>query len=275
MKYTTSVKDGITVRHPEDVAVADPFVDIDYRVVEVNGVPIPRHALSLVDPIDKHLHFVQAHTDSYEPITNAAAMALATQVLERTEVGFQPADILWDGKRFNARFVSDRLVQDAVPGDTLALGLLVQNSYDGTMSFGIRFFVQRLVCMNGMFFTQTLGGFTLKHLNGNTDQYDEAAQRILGGAAKFPGLVTQIGRLAQRPATLQTVSNWALELDKGTPKFPRSNLLDILSDLRDADSPSLWDQLNAFTYVANHEVAPFTGMDLSDRICRVALAELN
>jgi len=270
-KTLTSIIDGATIRHPEGVAVADPFCPISYDQSEVDGVKIPRFNLSLVDP-DGQKHFVETHTAAYEPLENKVAMTLARQVIERTDAAFKPADILWDGARFTARFISERIVAEPVKGDIVALGLLVHNSYNASLTFGIRFFAERLACSNGMVLTQALGGFTLKHLNGKEELFAEAAEQILGAGARFPGVMSQLGQLASRPATLHSFTNWALALDGGTPKFPQGNLLDVLHDL-DTGSATLWDQLNAFTYIASHKVAPFTGIDLSDRICRIALNE--
>lgn len=270
-KIITSVIEGATIRHPEDVAVANPFCPIAYDQADVDGVKIPRFNLSLVDP-ENRKRFVDTHTDAYQPVENRQAMALATQVIERTDAAFKPADILWDGARFTARFVSERIVAQPVPGDMVALGLLVHNSYNGTLAFGIRFYAERLKCSNGMIFTQELGGFSLRHLDGQDKLFDEAAERILGAGARFPEVMRKLGILAGREATLDSVSRWVLALDKGTPKFPQGGLISVLEALHKGH-PTMWDQLNAFTYVSAHDVAPFTGIDLSDRICRLAMEE--
>lgn len=273
-KYVTSVCDGATIRHPHDIEVADPFAEIDYQQLTVDGQQIPRFALSLVHPETKVKTFVQSHTDAYAPISNRAAMAVAGQVVDRMAVAFKPADMLWDGSRFSAQFVSERLVLEAVKGDVLALGLMVHNSYDRSTSFGLRFFIQRLACLNGMFFTEILGGFSFKHLDGSEEQIDEASHTLLGASERFPELVSQLGKLTSIPATMDSIARWSLNLDVGTPRFPRAHTLTVLSQVREKPKPTLWDQLNAFTSVASHEVQPFTGIDLSDRICRLALAEV-
>jgi len=282
-KFETTLYDGvipesqIEVLHPKGVSTSNPFAPIHLKALTTDAGVIPGKALFIQgidgdgNPEDIHIH---THSDAYLPISNRKAFETGQEIMTATGVDFHAQRMIWNGKKYIAEFIADTWKADVLPGDAFALGLQVQNSYDHSLVFGVQYFLCRLLCTNGMYVREQMGGFSFKHLKQNGDLIADATQRVMLQSAQLPELAQQFTAMTKVPAGLPMAQRWLSQMVNGTPKFPRSNVIDVLDAIEQPEIATVWDLYNAFTQVTSHELNPFTAPELSNRVSNLALAEV-
>ncbi len=278
-KFETTVhpETQVTVLHPKGVNTPDPFAPIVLKPMTTDAGIIPGKALFLQTKKEGELEeiFIHSHSDAYAPISNQKAFETGQEIMNATEIQFHPHRMIWNGKKYIAEFLADSWKADVLPGDAFSLGLQVQNSYDGSLVFGIQYFLCRLVCTNGMFIREQMGGFSFKHLVQNGDSIiAEATKHVINQGAMLPELAQQFTAMTKVPANLEMAKHWLSEMVNGTPKFPRSNVIDVLEAIEQPQAATVWDLYNAFTMVTTHELNPFAAPELSNKVSKLALAEV-
>ncbi len=126
-------------------------------------------------------------------VTNEAVHDIALDVLSRSELTFDDAGQIFDGKRYRQRWVLPDLSAEPRPNDIVQIALDIVNSYDGSTTFGLAFNAQRLICTNGMMVDFMLGGFKFRHF-GN----DDFASELDAAANHVRGLTEQLGTLSSK-----------------------------------------------------------------------------
>ena len=278
-KFETTVipESQIEVLHPKGVSTPNPFAPITMKPLTTTSGVIPGKALFIQGldtegkPEEIHIH---THSDAYAPISNQKAFETGQQIMAATGVDFHAQRMIWNGKKYIAEFIADSWKADVLPGDDFALGLQVQNSYDGSLVFGVQYFLCRLVCTNGMYIRQQMGGFSFKHLKQNGGLIADATERVMLQSAQLPELARQFTAMTKVPADLSMAQRWLSKMVYGSPKFPRSNVIDVLEAIEQPTVATVWDLYNAFTQITTHELNPFTAPELSNRVSNLALAEV-
>ena len=272
-KFETTVipESQIEVLHPKRVSTPNPFAPIHLKALSTDAGVIPGKAL-FIEGRDAEIH-IHTHSDAYAPISNQKAFEIGQEIMTATGVDFHAQRMIWNGKKYIAEFIADTWKADVLPGDAFALGLQVQNSYDGSLVFGVQYFLCRLVCTNGMYVREQMGGFAFKHLKQNGDLIADATKRVMLQSAQLPELAQQFTAMTQVPADLSMAQRWLSQMVSGTPKFPRSNVIDVLDAIEQPEIATVWDLYNAFTQVTSHELNPFTAPELSNRVSSLALEE--
>lgn len=256
---------------PEDLEVKDPFTPIEVTTLAAGKSPVPAIAIHLRKP-DGSLVYVDHHSDQYHVVSNTLALETAEAVMHSTDLAFSPLRSVWDGKRWSALYVSNNKIATIRDVDRVGLGLLVQNSYNATLMFGVRLLAIRFACENGLVVGSHLEGFTFKHVNGSGREgiIEDGRQRLIEHADAFVHVIEAFRAMDSLPVSACDVGIWARELVEGSPAWPKTQLYPVLQQLEKVKSPTVWDLYNAFTYVTSHELNPFTGVDLAERVADIA-----
>jgi hypothetical protein len=286
MKFTTtttrvrdmSVRSRIADNLPPHAQ--NPFATVLITPLEAGGIKVPGVALQLVDDEGLQPFYVDHHSPAYRLISNTAALQCAYRLFEAAKTPFNLSELVWDGHRFSALFLAQSLTENlsgADGQDLLTLGVLIQNSYNASLLFSVRFLVYRQVCTNGLMVGDQLGSFAFKHVATTADDgFDiditDATAALAGGIERYHDLLPHFHAMQRKPASLDTLQTWVASLSKGTPSWPASSFANVMTRLN--RKPSVWEMLNAFTYVSTHDLHPFHGADLSQRVCTLALAEV-
>jgi len=253
----------------EDKVNIPPYAEVWTQPLQVAGVDVPQLAVMAEDEEGK-TSFIASHSTGYRLVANQLVHQVITDLLTRNDQHYNHHTTVWNGKKLIERFfLPDVFIGD---DDKVSLGIEGLNSYDGSTQFGVRFFMHRLVCTNGLYLDDALGSFMFRHINGDFDLAD-ATQELTRGIQEFFNLAPYVTQMKQLPIDLDTVLEWHNKLVAGTPKWPVSKTGLVVQALSDGSKKNMWDLLNAFTSVTSHNMTPFSGASLSDRVCRLAFDE--
>ncbi|MBU0646733.1 DUF945 domain-containing protein, partial [Patescibacteria group bacterium] len=163
--------------------------------------------------------------------------------LEKTGYDYHLAKHLFDGKRFQQRWIIPEISFEPQVGDVVQVAVDAFNSYDGSTTFGLAFNAQRLVCSNGMVVDFRLGSFRFRHYGSEDfqEELSQAAITIRELSNKMLGLVTCLKRIVDVPIERPDIQNTFREL-----KLPKTYVADVFMAL---DGDNQWALYNAFTDV--------------------------
>lgn len=260
--FSSEVPFRIPEKSKDDKIALNPFAPLIVAPLTAGEHQVPGKAI-LLDEGGQHIH-VANHTDRYVPISNAHALDVSIGLLHKTGIDASPVLGYWDGKRFSLIFILHDHAIDIRPNDRSTIGLLVQNSYDGKLVFGVRILAIRYLCTNGMFLGDSFGGFAFRHIEGTTEDIVlDAAARLPGHISNFKPVLHQLARLADTEPSRDEVLDIASRLIDGNPSWPEAAVTQGLMAYHNGEDKTLWGFLNVFTYLATHQLPPFAGLELS------------
>lgn len=242
------------------ISVSDPFADIKrLPLFSPHGIQASRYAIVL-EPEGAHEE-VGIVSEDYNLVPNRQVVDAAERILTEAHLEAEAGSQLFDGKRFRQRYVLQRATFDVSPGDTVALTLDVQNSYDGSTRFGIAFQLQRLICSNGMIVDQMLGGFRFRHNSHHGSDFDQeveqAVERLVALSRNIHQIAPQFQQMTQRRLSLKGIQQTFRDLD-----LPKGVLADVVMEL---EGQSVWNCYNAFTHVLTR-AQTFSSEQLNRRV---------
>jgi len=218
--------------------INDPFLPVRKEQLYTSGnMPSTQYAVMLDDVEVGHV------SENYQLVQNETVHQIALDVLSRSNMGFDDAGFIFDGKRYRQRWVLPDLSVEPVKGDIVQLTFDVINSYDGSTTFGLAFNAQRLVCTNGMMCDFLLGGFKFRHFDNDNfvDELDAAVDTLHNLSNKLEPLGTKIQRLIDQPIDRQAMQKTFTDL-KLTDKLKANIFMSVEED-------SAWGLYNACTHV--------------------------
>ena len=195
---------------------------------------------------------------SYLLVPNAEVRQMACDIAEASGMHWAEDRVFFDGKRYLYGLVADpeTVYAEVAVGDVLGVGLLFENSYDGSRKLGCSLYVHRLACANGMLAPDRLARVRFKHSRGSASWRGEIAQALtlLGAAPEklqaFASLAARLARhelgtpelaaIRQRHLRALPVSLWGHVVDR------------YLAD----EDPTGWGLLNAATAEVWHSDRP-------------------
>jgi len=233
---------------PRTLTVKDPFVPIaKHPLLTPQGLQSSRYAIVL-DPSGQ-AEEAGVVTQDYNLVENWEVVETAERVLQAGALEATLGKVLFDGRRFRQRWVLQQYTFDAVPGDTVALTLDANNSYDGSARFGLAFNLQRLICSNGMTVDQLLGGFRFKHNQSHGDDFDQeveqAVERLLQLSQHVNLLAPKFQALTQQKFNVAGIQRVFSDLD-----LPRPLIADAFMA---TEGNRAWDVLNGLTHVLTRQ----------------------
>jgi|TARA_R100000149_G_C5869383_1_gene133564 hypothetical protein len=177
------------------------------------------------------------------------------QVLDQSSIPFEHHKRFFNNKgQFRDIYYADGSIEARVPevGDIIRLVAEIQNSYNGTTRAGIRFYFERLDCLNGM--TSNVFGFghTFRHSLGNINWEEQILQatKLLRTQSEY-----KIQQFAQACGKLQKpIDNPDITLirEKYLNKLPVQQFGQLMDKYLADKDYTAWGLLNAGTNVLWH-----------------------
>ncbi|MEM1095198.1 MAG: DUF932 domain-containing protein [Bacteroidota bacterium] len=225
------------------------------------------HYAVQIQDADGHWHLASSKgrllAPDYLLVPNHELKCMAEEVAIASGYAWQPQREFFDGTRYLYTMTTSDLTAEVAEGDTIRLGLLAKQSYDGTQRAAVEMFAERLVCANRMRVKDQLFSFAFEHRNA------EAAENWRGELRRASYQLRHLGvrfeQFVQRLRMLRAVSVGHDEMHRFTealPKsFPATTYGEILRRFYSVEEPTVFGLLNACTWVTWHRGAKATMED--------------
>ena len=192
-------------------------------------------------------------SEDYLLIPNRDVRDLASEISMRAGGVWSLSKEFFDGRRYAyALALRDRGLEDVTVGDPVGLGLLFENSYDGSRRLSASLFVNRLVCSNGMITPKLFRRVRFKHDHSALGWEDETS-RALEMLRAAPLGLRRFVRAAQTLRDLRMTTD-ELSTIRGSvlAKVPVTLWGKIVDQLLLKEDLTGWGLVNAATAVLWH-----------------------
>ena len=202
----------------------------------------------------------------YLGIPNLQVRELANKVITNTEIknnyNWKLLKSFWNGRKFKLFFVSDNVFNVApaidLPNDDVILGLMYENSYDGSTALGVRLTLTRVICTNGMMSHQYLPGIKILHNLSNETKYEQELGRIESmletGISNTSTIRLAFTEMHQSYLDTDMIGQIRRNhIDKLPTNIFGKCLDKFIQDPINGHSATVWDLYNAFTGQLWHE----------------------
>lgn len=154
----------------------------------------------------------------YLLVPNRQVRDMAYEITGRTNLQWSKEKVFFDGKRF-AFVLTTRecIAQEVTPGDPVGLGLMFENSYDGSRKLAASLLAYRLACSNGMLTPEHFARMRFKHDRSSKGWEKDArrAMSMLGsaeeGLKRFVRGARTLQELTLTPAELKDLRQHELK----------------------------------------------------------------
>ena len=182
-------------------------------------------------------------SENYQLVPNETVHQIALDVLSRSNLGFDDAGMIFDGKRYRQRWVLPDLSVEPKKNDIVQLTFDVINSYDGSTTFGLAFNAQRLVCTNGMMIDFAIGGFRFRHFGHDAfpEEMELAVSSLQNLSAQLEPLNSKLQYMIDQPVDRHYIQQAFTDL-KLTDKMKANVFMEVEED-------TAWGFYNACTHV--------------------------
>ena len=198
---------------------------------------------------------------SYLLIPNQEVKDLVDQLTTATPWQWNVVREFFDGKRYVYTLATKDLAHEVAVGDSIGLGINAWNSYDGSVSFHLRFMAYRLICLNGMTSNDAFFQYRFKH-----DKSSEGYAEEIDKAGKlFDNADTRLSNFCQRsknllkPMPIKELMDIRMNYLRDLPVGTWGKVADKLftDKLKERESHfKAWDLMNAATSVLWHNEKP-------------------
>ena len=200
-------------------------------------------------PLDKPV------TDNYLLVQNSEVLSIATQLVNENNltIDMHKQKQMFNGRQFKLFLpLEDHLQKEIQPGDTVRTGLVFQNSYDMSMSFGFSIYLERLLCSNGMTGISQFPFVKFRHTHKSADWMDEIfrTSSALQATGAFNQVIDKLAEMTQ----IRVDYDWCVNNYKELMTDIPSNLADpIIRNFFQKGDDSMWALMNAGTDIMWHK----------------------
>ena len=247
-----------TVTKRSRVRVSSPFADVRVAPVNVNGSEVSNQAIEIRDD-HGDWQCLNIHSSAYKLVPNALVNEITEEILVQTAQSWTPEREVWTSRYWSRLFRSDLRVDAPQVDDTLALGLRVENSYDGSCQFRIVLMGFVLSCTNGLVSPQHFSSFTMKHIGDEELNFSLAVAKIRQGMGELEQVLPMVNRLNRIPLTVDLISQVANETNLPSGEWGHINKLL-------GGSETAWDLMQAITHRLSHHGRGRAGLQNEEQI---------
>ena len=247
-----------TVTKRSRVHVSSPFADVRVAPVKVNGSQVSNQAIEIRDD-QGDWQCLNIHSSAYNLIPNSRVAELTEEILIQTGTVWTPQREIWTGRYWAKLYRSNLNLDVPEVGDTISLGIRVENSYDGSCQFRIVLMGFVLSCTNGLVSPKHFSSFTMKHIGNEELDFAMAQSRIRHGVRELEDLLPMVTKLNRIPLTIDLVSQVANET--GLPNGEWGHINKLLGG-----SETAWDLMQAITHRLSHHGRGRAGIQNEEEI---------
>lgn len=192
-------------------------------------------------------------SNEYLLVPNRQVRDMALEIVDRTALTWYETKVFFDGKRFMYALATDTALSVEVNvGDVISVGLLFENSYDGSRKLAASLFAYRLVCSNGLLIPQYFARMRFNHDNSAKVWEAEVGRALAMISYAEEGLE----RFANGARILDSVKLGSTELKafrQGVlDKLPTTLWGKVVDRYLLAEDHTAWGLLNAGTNICWH-----------------------
>jgi len=226
------------------VEVSNPLAPVRISPVRVNGDFVSQKGIEILND-DGIYECLNIHSAQYNLIPNALVQDVTEEILAESDMEWNKVKDVWTGRYWARLYNSDASIEVPTVGDTVSLGLRVQNSYDGSCQFSLVLMAYVLSCENGLVVPKHFTSYKMRHTANNSFNIPEAVNVLKTGMEELEALVPRIDTLSYTPLTTSLISQVAKETN-----LPKREWGFIIESLGEADNA--WDLMQAITHRLSH-----------------------
>ena len=189
----------------------------------------------------------------YLLVPNAELHEIGEDIRQSTGHQWDHVKTFFNGKQYRNIYTTENMSID-IPevGDVVKLMMTEHNSYDKTLSAGVRWDFMVLSCLNGMTSSRQGWNYKFRHNQGNVNWPDEIvrAGQILKNqsAGKLSSFAESCGKLS-----VPFLPNFKQIREQAIPKLPQLRLGQIIDRYFKGDGNTAWDFMQAGTATLWHK----------------------
>lgn len=240
------------------VQAASPLAEVRMARVNVNGASVTHKGIEILND-EGEWECINIHSASYTLIPNVRVAEITDRILAESHILWRPQREVWTGRYWAKIFTSDVSVDAPRIGDTLSLGLRVENSYDGSCQFRMVLMGYVLSCTNGLVSPKHFSSYTMKHIGDDELDFPSVLSHLSHGVAEVENLLPMVNRLSQIPLTPDLICKVANET-----RLPNREWGEICKLLGGAES--VWDLMQCITHRLSHHGRGRAGLQNEEEI---------
>jgi hypothetical protein len=193
-------------------------------------------------------------SEDYMLVPNRQVRDMARDITGRTGMDWRESKVFFDGKRFVYALTTydEAATARVAPGAVLSLGMLFENSYDGSRRLAVSLFAHRLVCRNGLIIPEYFQRLRFKHTASSAGWEDET-QRALSVIGSAPRRLKDFADAAKRLSeTYFGTKEMEMVRRRGLARLPVSLWGKMIDRYLMHEDQSAWGFLNAGTNIVWH-----------------------
>lgn len=212
------------------------------------------------DGADEGWREVGLVSEDYLLVPNADVREMAYEIGARSGLRFEEARTFFDGRRYALALVAKSESVDVqggtktvtAVGDYVSLGLLFENSYDGSCRLSASLFAYRLACSNGMLASDLFARVRFRHSRESQGWEDELARSLAmlagarSGLRRFARSASRLAGHGLGTAELATLRTGYLD------RLPVTLWGKVVDRYLAHEAPTAWGLLNAGTHELWH-----------------------
>jgi len=226
------------------VNVGSPLAEVRLAKVKVNGASVTHRGIEILND-EGEWECINIHSASYNLISNSRVEEVTQKILDESIISWTPHREVWTGRYWAKMYRSDVSVAAPEVGDTLSLGLRVENSYDGSCQFRMVLMGYVLSCTNGLVSPKLFSSYTLRHTASEELCVAQALDHLEAGVAQVKNVLPRVSRLNEIPLTTDLICRVANETDLPNGEWGHINKL--LGGAKTA-----WDLMQCITHRLSH-----------------------
>jgi hypothetical protein len=193
-------------------------------------------------------------SEDYLLVPNSQVRDMAREITDRTDLSWHESKTFFDGKRFVHALTThaDTLTVRVAPNDVLSLGLLFENSYDGSRRLAVSLYANRIVCSNGLIVPQFFSRLRFKHTTASLG-WEEETERALAVISSAGVGLRQFADMAKRLSdTYFGTKEMEMVRRRGLSRLPVGLWGKVIDRYLLHEDQHAWGFLNAGTNVVWH-----------------------
>jgi len=184
----------------------------------------------------------------YLLVPNAELHEIAQEIRNGTGHDWKHEKTFFNGKQYrNVYTVDNMAIEIPEVGDTVKLMMIEQNSYDKSLSAGLRFEFMVVICANGMTSKRHGWGYTFRHNQGNVDWTDEVARAGQILKNQSAGRLTSFAQACGQLSVTLDLPKLEQIREHAIPKLPPLRFGQILDRYFKGEGDTAWDFMQAGT----------------------------
>ena len=242
--------------------IKNPFAEIKKVPLYGDDLKSSAYSIQIKDELDysKPWNEVGIVSKDYMLVNNQHITDMVESVIKQSDIDFAIDKTFFNGKQFIRSYKAvDEIDAEVKVGDNLGVGVMVNNSYDGTTSGRFSIFAYRLLCKNGMMSKKIFQSYRFKHTNKHenwAEELEKAGEILQHAKTNVKQFAATCSKLTTDAITINDIGKIRKSY---LPKLSVSAFGQVIDQIyndeyyKEDQIITSWDLLNACTHVLWHK----------------------